>query len=50
MIKSGRAIAVGTIFVWQTREYEVDDITAAINGPFQAALQSRKSQWTGDFV
>jgi hypothetical protein len=32
MRESGRAIAVGTVFVWQTREYEVDDITAAING------------------
>jgi len=50
MIKSGRAIAVGTVFVWQTREYEVDDITAAINGPFHAVPQTRKSQWTGDFV
>jgi len=50
MRKSARAIAVGTVFVWQTREYEVDDITAAINGPFQAAPQSRKPQCTGDFV
>src|SRR5258708_23491620 len=32
MRRSGRPIAVGTVFVWQTREYEVDDITAAING------------------
>jgi len=48
--KSGRAIAVGTVFVWQTREYEVDDITAAINGLIHAAPQSRKSQWTGDSV
>jgi len=50
MRKSGCTIAVGTVFVWQTREYEVDDITAAINGPFQAAPQSRKSQRTDDFV
>jgi hypothetical protein len=50
MRKSARAIAVGTVFVWQTREYEVDDITAAINGPFQAAPQSRKSQWAGDSI
>jgi hypothetical protein len=38
MIKSGRAIAVGTVFVWRTREYEVDDITAVINGPFWLPL------------
>jgi hypothetical protein len=50
MRRSGRAIAVGTVFVWQTREYEVDDITAAINGLFYAAPQSCKSQWTGDSV
>jgi hypothetical protein len=50
MIKSGRAIAVGTVFVWRTREYEVDDITAVVNGPFSAAPQSRKSQRTGDVI
>jgi hypothetical protein len=50
MRKRGGAIAVGTVFVWQTREYVVDDITAAINGPVHAAPQSRKSQWTGDSV
>ena len=50
MRESGRAIAVGTVFVWQTREYEVDDITAATNGSIQAAPQSRKWQWTGDSV
>src|SRR5260370_8984754 len=38
MRRSGRPIAVGTVFAWQTREYEVDDITAAINGRFHAAL------------
>jgi len=36
--KSGRAIAAEKVFAWQTREYEVDDITAAINGRFDAAL------------
>jgi len=50
MRKRGGAIAVGTVFVWQTREYGVDDITAAINGLVHAAPQSRKSQWTSDSV
>jgi hypothetical protein len=50
MRKSGRAIAMGTVFAWETREYEVDDITAAINGPFQAAPQSRESHWTCNSV
>jgi hypothetical protein len=45
--ESGRAIAVGTVFAWQTREYGVDDITAAIKGLFKAASPSRKSQRGG---
>ncbi len=41
---ASRAIAVGTVFAWQTREYDVDDITAAIHGLFKAVPQSVESR------
>ena len=46
-VKRARDNARGTVFAWQTREFNVDDITAALNGLYKAAPLPQEFQGAG---